>query len=143
MADFRTLIIYTEEDFLVGKDVFIDSVAGNANAVIFEDDGETGYFYAVDPNRDTEILDALHIYNVADVRNKDKPAEAKISWTEEEDKAFLFINNYCHAVFDFENRAGYCRNGFPECNRSWARVSERKLTDARFTDLLRMPGNSL
>lgn len=37
------------------------------HSAFFEDDGETGYFYALDLNRsENMILDALHIYNVAD-----------------------------------------------------------------------------
>jgi len=122
------MYIYEEEDFLPGKDTFIDSTAGNENAVVFEDNEETGYFYAVERNDGLKILDALHIYNVKDVVDKDRPSTLKILWSEDESMALLSINNYCHALFDFKKKAGYCRTGFPE-NGSWGEVKDRKLTD--------------
>jgi len=136
MTEFRTLIIHEEETFTVGEETFIDSVADNQNAVVFEDNCETGYFYAVDKNNDTKILDALHIYNVADIRDKTKPSSAKILWTEDDTKAFLYINNYCHAIFDFDTKAGYCRNAFPESGTAWTKINERKLTDSLLTEFI-------
>ena len=59
-----------------GEDTFIESFSQeNRYGVVFEDDGETGYFYAVE--RDEEgmglrVLDALHIYEVEDAG--DRPA---------------------------------------------------------------------
>jgi hypothetical protein len=129
MSDKPKLIIYEEQIFTVGQDTIIDSTAENNNAVVFEDNEETGYFYAVDRNNNLGILDALHIYNVADITDKDKPSTVKILWTEDLNKAFLSINNYYHAVFDFQNRAGYCRTGFPNANGNWALITERYLTD--------------
>jgi hypothetical protein len=38
------------------------------------------------------------------------------------------INNYCHAIFDFENHGGYCRNEFPPPNEFWTK-GERTLTN--------------
>jgi len=122
------LIIYEEQTFKVGDDLFIDSTTENSYAVVFEDNGETGYFYAVD-SKNMKVLDGLHIYNVANVTDKHKPSTLKILWTEDESKAFLSINNYYHAVFDFRNKAGYCRTGFPESNNSWTKIKERILTD--------------
>lgn len=129
MADRPNLYVDEEQTFTVGHDTFIDSTSENNHAVIFEDDLETGYFYAVDRNNDQEVLDALHIYNVADVKDKHKPSVVKILWTKNSTKAFLVINDYCHAVFDFKNKAGYCRNAFPDNNSGWTKISERKLTD--------------
>ncbi|NCU02938.1 MAG: DUF2251 domain-containing protein [Chitinophagaceae bacterium] len=129
MKEKRTLLIYEEQTFLVGQNTFIDSVAENNNTVVFEDDGTTGYFYAVNRNKDLTILDSLHIYNVADIIDKNKPSIIKILWTEDLLKAFLSINNYYHAVFDFEARAGYCRNGVPNSKSGWTIVKERVLTD--------------
>lgn len=42
------LIIYEKQIINVGEDTFIDSTVKNDNAVIFEDNCETGYFYAGD-----------------------------------------------------------------------------------------------
>jgi hypothetical protein len=30
------------------------------------------------------------------------------------------------AIFDFNNKAGHCRNAFPESNREWTQVNNRK-----------------
>ena len=64
-----------EHEFQVGKDAFVaqDSPTGRFSAFL-EDDGERGYFYAVDAKRsDNTILDAVHIYNVANVVDRDRP----------------------------------------------------------------------
>ena len=138
MTEKSRLVIYEEQTFNVGEDIFFESTAENNNAVVFEDNGETGYFYALDRNDGLEaMLDGLHIYNVANVTDKHKPSTFKILWTQDLMKAFLSINNYYHAVFDFQNKAGYCRNGFPETNNSWTKVKERKLTDALVEELSR------
>ncbi|MCW3102444.1 MAG: putative transrane protein of unknown function [Bacteroidetes bacterium] len=129
------LIIYEEQTFNVGEDTFIDCTAENNNAVVFEDNCETGYFYAVDRNDKLNLLDGLHIYNVANVTDRHKPSTLKILWTEDLTKAFLSINNYYHAVFDFKNKAGYCRNAFPGANDKWTKVKGRKLTDELVEEL--------
>ena len=50
MTDFQKLIIYEELTYTVGDDTFIDSTVDNNYAVAFEDNTETGYFYAIDRN---------------------------------------------------------------------------------------------
>ena len=37
-----------------------------------------------------------------------------------ENNAALIINNYVHAVFDFESKKGYCRTGFPPPAKGWS-----------------------
>ena len=137
MSNKPTLLIYEDQTFTVGQDTYVDSTVENGNAVVFEDNEETGYFYAVDINNDFKILDALHIYNVAAVIDKEKPSTIKVLWTEDLMKAVLSINNYYHAVFDFKARAGYCRNGFPSSNSSWTLINERVLTDELIDKLSR------
>lgn len=84
---------------------------------VFEDDGETGYFYALDHLRsENPIVDALHVYNVEDVADRKLPSQVRIVWAPDHLHVALLINDYPHAVFDFVARRGYCRNGFPpEC----------------------------
>jgi hypothetical protein len=124
------VILDLDETFTVGQDTFFDSVSQTSSfGVTFEDDLTTGYFYAVDTKPDLQILDALHIYNVADVVDKHKSSKIQIAWSDNGKIASLLINNYCHAIFDFENKMGYCRNGFPESNGKWTKVQERTLTD--------------
>ena len=124
------MILDLEETFTVGQDTFFDSVSPTSSfGVTFEDDLTTGYFYAVDTKPDLQILDALHIYNVADIIDKDKPSIIQIVWSYNGLIASLLINNYCHAIFDFNSKGGYCRNGFPESNNVWTVTKERVLTD--------------
>lgn len=43
-----------------------------------------GYFYALDLLRTPNmILDAVHIYNVVNVKHRDRPSELNISWSED------------------------------------------------------------
>ena len=63
-------------------------------AVMFEDDGETGYFYALDMRQNAQpIVDMLHVYGYL---------------------ALLLINGYPHAVFDFARLVGYNSNKYPQ-----------------------------
>jgi hypothetical protein len=119
-----------EDSFVVGEDTFFDSFSPTLPfGVTFEDDLTTCYFYATASEPEFGILDTLHIYNVADVVDKAKPCTIQIAWTDDGTIASLLINNYCHAIFDLENRAGYCRNAFPDCQGEWALISDRKLTE--------------
>jgi hypothetical protein len=105
----------TEEVFLVGTPTIIphDSPDGHHSA-FFEDDGETGYFYALDLSRTPDmILDAVHIYDVASVVDRDRPSKLKIVWSKDGSRCALLINDYPHAAFDFFARRGYCRTNFP------------------------------
>jgi len=90
-----------------------DSPGGRYSA-FFEDEGDTGYFYAVDLTRkDQTILDAVHIYNAANVTDRDRPSTLEILWSEDGLKCALLINGYAHAAFDFAAQRGFCRTNFP------------------------------
>ena len=136
MKDKPNINVYEEETFLVGEETFVDSTSEKGFAVIFEDNTETGYFYAVDRENGMEVLDALHVYNVVDVMDKKQPSVLKIFWTNDSTKSLLVINDYCHAVFDFVNNAGYCRNAFPESHSEWTKIQSRILTDGLLSKLL-------
>lgn len=119
------MILDLEEILTVGEGVFFESGSPTLPfAIVFEDDTVTGYFYAVERKDNLIILDALHIYNVNDVIDKHKPSKVQIVWTVDGNIATLLINNYCHAIFDFVRKAGYCRNGFPESNRDWIAIKD-------------------
>ena len=77
----------------VGTKGMLDSKSPKGRfAVIFEDDGRTGYFYALDTTReDQPIIDAVHIYNVENVLDRDKPSKFTILWSPDDMKgAFNF-----------------------------------------------------
>jgi hypothetical protein len=114
-------VIYVEKTLRVGTKTIVDSVSPQGQyAVVFEDDGVTGYFYALDTNKKgNPILDALHVYNVELVVNREKPSTLQIVWSADGLKAALVINDHPHAVFDFEARRGYCRSGFPPPDKRW------------------------
>ena len=130
------LIIHEEQSFTIGQDIFVNSTVENGNAVVFEDNEETGYFYAISKSEKLTILDALHIYDVEDVIDKYKIFIIQILWTKDMTKAVLAINNYYHAIFDFNAKGGYCRNGFPSANNHWNLVDERILTDQLLGELI-------
>lgn len=121
------------QEFYVGQEEFLGYNSPNDSVdfgVVFEDNGSTGYFYAINKdNGGMDILDALHIYNVKDVIDKEKVCEAEFMWSEDGLKSALMVNGYCHAIFDFKQKAGFCRNAFPEANHKWSEVKDRKLTD--------------
>ena len=119
-----------DQTLMIGSDTYLTSILdGSLYGVAFEDDTEAGYFYAFQVDVEGVILDALHIYNVKDVFLKDEPSKVNILWTENGMIASLLINDYCHAIFDFANRAGYCRNAFPGNVGEWKQESTRELTD--------------
>ncbi len=64
-------------------------------AVVFEDDGVTGYFYGLDfAGKENPILDAMHVYNVAQVTDRDKPSLVQLVWSSDGLKSALLINQY-------------------------------------------------
>jgi hypothetical protein len=112
--------------YLPGDETWYASASPTSSfSGVFEDDGDTGYFYAYDRSRpDSPILDALHIYNVRNVRDREIPSEVDIVWSRDGLKAALLINDYPHAVLDFVAAKGYCRTGFPAPGGVW-RADER------------------
>ena len=111
----RKLYIHNEEEFYVGKETVVDSFFDNLDyGVAFEDDENTGYFYAVNIVDDNfEIINAVHIYDVENIVDKNIISNIKILWSEDFNKAYLKINNYFHAFFDFENRVTKLLSIFP------------------------------
>jgi hypothetical protein len=126
----------SEQTFQVGSDFFVaeDAPDGRYGA-FFEEDGETAYFYAVDLSRsDDAILDAVHIYNIANVVDRERPSTLSIVWSEDSTKCALLINGYPHAAFDFATERGYCRTNFPNFGNQtiggWSKSGHRWSDDA-------------
>ena len=118
-----------EERITVGiPDTIVDSTAvGGERSVIFEDEGTTGYFYVVRPGIELEILDALHVYDVANIADRHVPVKVQLVWDETWTAALLLINGYGHALYDFQRSAGFCRNAFPPALNG--QLPKRELTD--------------
>lgn len=110
---------YLSEMITIGSPITLESPSQKTSyAVVFEDDGETGYFYGLNlENKKQPVLDSLHIYNVQDVLDSNVSVQVEILWSEDGLKSRMAINGFIHAVFDFESRRAYCRNNYPRPDR--------------------------
>lgn len=72
----------------------------------------------MDLRREERIVDAVHIYNVASIVDRQRVSEVEIVWSADDQKSILLINRYPHAAFDFSAKRGYCRTGFPQFRQS-------------------------
>jgi hypothetical protein len=121
-----------KQNFVAGEDTFVESFSPeNTYGVVFEDDGETAYFYAVEKDAATNeqrILDALHIYESEYNAAEKRSSTLLIIWSKDWLKCALVIDDFCNAVFDFEKQGGYNINEFPPPNSFWTK-QDRKLTD--------------
>jgi len=119
-----------EAELTPGENTFVESFSSeNRFGVVFEDDGETAYFYAVEKDQEgggIKILDALHIYE-GDGMGEGK-SKLMIVWSKDWMKCALVLDGYCHAIFDFAAQGGYNINEFPPPNDIWTK-GERKLTN--------------
>ena len=118
----RPPVLCARETFTVGEKVAIQAPAeAPPYSVVFEDDGKTGYLYALDNSRrDNPIVDALLIYNVEQITDRHLPCKLEVVWSGDNLVAVLFLNRRPHAAFDFGARRGYCRCGFPPPRGDWA-----------------------
>jgi hypothetical protein len=111
-----------EQSITVGQPVVVEGPAPNTPyGAVFEDDGETGYFYGLDFSRkDQPIVDARHIYNSKQVTDRHLPSVVQIVWSTDGLKTALLINKYPHAIIDFAARRSYCRSAFPPPTDEWS-----------------------
>jgi len=99
-------------------------------SVVFEDDGDTGYFYALapTPKGELELLDALHVYNAEeDLRGTDVRLE--IAWSPDGNLAGLRVNASLWALFDFDATTGWSRSNFPPPAGKWRKGEDRPAWD--------------
>ncbi len=127
------LNVVARETLRVGQPLVVDADSpGGRFATVFEDDGETGYFYAVDTDVEdgSPVQDALLVYVCADVSDAEMASTLEIGWSDDGNKALLLINDLAHAAFDFERRQGWCLLALPEqaMNKAWS-TSPRQWRD--------------
>jgi hypothetical protein len=111
------LNVVATETLQVGQALVVDADSpGGRYAVVFEDDGETAWFHAVDTDVEegNPVQDALLVYAVADIADAHLPSTLEIGWSADGLKALLLINDAPHAAFDFERRQGWCLSGLPD-----------------------------
>jgi hypothetical protein len=134
-----------ERQWTPGEDLFFESFSPESPyGVVFEDDGQTAYFYAVEKDKEGEslrVLDALHIRETGVEPEVDaeepmaadpavpgqKTSKLQIVWSRDWMKSALVIDGLCHALFDFTAQGGYNINEFPPPNDFWTQ-GDRKLT---------------
>jgi hypothetical protein len=130
-----------ERQWTPGEDLFVESFSPESPyGVVFEDDGQTAYFYAVEKDKEGEslrVLDALHIRETGIEPEEEedaeptaptqKPSRLQIVWSRDWMKSALVIDGLCHALFDFIAHGGYNINQFPPPNEFWTQ-GDRKLT---------------
>ena len=114
---------------------------------MFEDDGETGYFYAVDTDVEdgNPVQDALMVYAAADVTDADLQSTLEIGWSDDGLKALLLINDMPHAAFDFEQRQGWCLLELPEAalSKAWSKGPRAWSEDVEALVRLASPSDAL
>ncbi len=96
--------------------------------VVFEDEGIAGYFYACDRSQQTQeasILDAMLIYNVGALKDPQTERLAAVEWSKDGIQAVLYLDGTAQALFDFAQRAGFCRMDFPNylSDDGWRKTS--------------------
>jgi len=126
-----------KQRFNPGTEVWFASDSSTSSySGVFEDDGETAYFYAYDRgNPDAPILDAVHIYSAHSIDDREREAEAEIYWSSDGLKAGLLINDFLHAVIDFQSCKAYGRTNFPPPGGPW-RAAQREPWQDSFATLL-------
>ena len=107
--------IYLQEEIRFGTPAVHTSPSPiGPHSVVFEDDGDTGYFYA----RDGEsIVDALQIYATSD---RSGTGSLQIAWTDDGLKVVVVIDRQPQAIFDFAAHRGYSRSNFPPPAQGWS-----------------------
>lgn len=117
--------IVAEQESLVGQPTVVEALAPRGCfGAVFEDDGETGYFYALDTSlKENRIQDSVHVYNVASIIDRAAPSKVEVGWSDDAASVVLLINGYAHAVFDFQAKQALCRTGEPPApgNGQWSR----------------------
>ena len=96
--------------------------------VVFEDEGVAGYFYACDRSQQTQeesILDAMLIYNVGALKDAATERLAAVEWSKSGQQAVLYLDGTAQALFDFTQRAGFCRMDFPNylADEGWRKTT--------------------
>ncbi len=123
-----------QQSFQPGRNVFVvDDSPGGPYSAFFDDDGEAGYFYAVDLTTDDLILDVVPVYEAATISERNRKSSLSIIWSGDGQKCALLINDAPHAAFDFKAQRGFSRarapKSFDQKRGSW-KNSDHTWSDA-------------
>ena len=106
----------------VGKGAWTMPLKGTGFGVVFEDSGETGYFYATTENFQN-VYDTLHLYDTKEGDVLTSADEIFIVWSPTLLKAAMYYHEKFQAVIDFKNQKACCRTGFPTPKEDWCKSS--------------------
>jgi hypothetical protein len=102
---------------------------------VFEDDGQTGYLYALDRERShaNKIVDAVQIYTTTEnYGDDDRPwLVAKVVWSPDGDRSALEIDGRMLAAIDFANRVTYSLGEFPPAPEGWRHAKAESIAAIR------------
>jgi hypothetical protein len=103
-----------------GSGLFLSSDSPNGDwRAVFEDDGETAYFYAcAATGSESNIFDALQIRRAATASSTSAPV-VQIVWSADGLKAALITGEQIDAIIDFARRKAFCRSNFPPASAAW------------------------
>ena len=100
-----------------GQERYFDHFSHSKDfGVVFEDDGDTGYFYALEvleEKQGFQIVEAMHIYDSADSEFQ-RRCSICVAFSSDGLRAILTLDSHPVALFDFVAKKGYCRNNFPK-----------------------------
>lgn len=121
MSTFLTLEALMKQRLYVGMPTTVEAYADlSPYAAVFEDDGESAYFYGIDTRvGGGAVLDSVHVYNVGALPNRHALTDLDIVWSPDQQRVALLINGQPHAAFDFAHHRAYCRSNFPP-GSSWS-----------------------
>lgn len=122
-------------DHRVGTECFVDSVSPSTQfAAVFEEDGETGYFYALDTSLSgQQILHALHVYDVGEGFAEGDEIGLDILWSADGLHSALRGNGQLLAVFDFSSGTGWQRGAVPNTGGAWRTAPWDSKVESWFT----------
>lgn len=106
-----------DESFTVGQAWFASVSSDGTWAVVFEDDGVTAYLYASTWDSTGEgtfgpVMDAMHVYNVADIKGADKPSRSRSAGTPVARRRPAHQRQHPSHIRSHKG-ASCCRTGFP------------------------------
>ncbi len=111
-----TLFIMDSLTFTPGRAFLSSNSPSPPWTVVFEDEGPAGYFYACDRSRETHdaaILDAMLIYNVSSLEDRERERLASVQWSRDGLQAVLYLDGTAQALVDFAAKIAVCRSDFP------------------------------
>jgi len=106
---------------------------GSGYGVVFEDDGQEGYFYLTKEDG-SKIFEGLKLYDQGDTEKISEGDLLKILWHPKLKKVGVMYHEKIQAIFDIQKKESYSRLGFsielPVPNASWCKSKNHLWDDS-------------